>query len=86
MYAQSNCSRNAIDLSHELLVVGFGVSDEGVPYWIAKNRYYAPYQAILSCIHNSLVSSCPLFLSSGTGLSLLYTKSTTMVWSNGSPI
>ena len=44
MYAQPECSHNALDLSHELLVVGYGVSDEGVPYWITKNRYYAHFQ------------------------------------------
>ena len=39
MYAEVDCSPSVLDLSHELLVVGYGVSNEGVPYWIAKNRY-----------------------------------------------
>ena len=39
VYNEYSCSMNSSSLSHEMLVVGYGVNTYNLPYWIVKNRY-----------------------------------------------
>lgn len=40
VYAERGC--NSHSLNHGMLLVGYGVTYDGVEYWIVKNRYCSP--------------------------------------------
>lgn len=39
VYFEPNCGNQTEDLDHAVLVVGFGVEDNGDEYWLVKNSW-----------------------------------------------
>ena len=52
VYAERGC--NSHSLNHAMLLVGYGVTYDGMEYWILKNRYRHLCQPIASAIYTCL--------------------------------
>ena len=38
VYSSNNCSSSYRDMNHAVLIVGYGTADDGLDYWLVKNR------------------------------------------------
>uniref|UniRef100_A0A0D6R7U7 Peptidase C1A papain C-terminal domain-containing protein n=1 Tax=Araucaria cunninghamii TaxID=56994 RepID=A0A0D6R7U7_ARACU len=39
VFTSTHCAQGPMDVNHAVLAVGYGVSEEGTPYWIIKNSW-----------------------------------------------
>ncbi|KAH9320632.1 hypothetical protein KI387_015271 [Taxus chinensis] len=39
VFTSNHCAQGPMDVNHAVLAVGYGVSEEGTPYWIIKNSW-----------------------------------------------